>query len=136
MPFSSRACTTIAAAASEHPFLCKYRLPYPRLICRTSAVQAMRAVNQAMGRVIRHRWDYGAIILADERFRQPGTQKNMSRWVREHVNVYDSFGKAAASLTQFFKVGTARAGRGLRPARTVLAVRSSDCVVPPTARKP
>ena len=27
--------------------------------------QAMRAVNQAMGRVIRHRWDYGAIILAD-----------------------------------------------------------------------
>ncbi len=70
----------------------------------------MRAVNQAMGRVIRHRWDYGAIILADERFRQPGTQKNMSRWVREHVNVYDSFGKAAASLTQFFKVGTARTG--------------------------
>jgi hypothetical protein len=26
---------------------------------------AMRAVNQAMGRVIRHRWDYGAVILAD-----------------------------------------------------------------------
>ena len=31
--------------------------------------QATRAVNQAMGRVIRHRHDYGAIILADERFR-------------------------------------------------------------------
>jgi regulator of telomere elongation helicase 1 len=31
--------------------------------------QAARAVNQAMGRVIRHRRDYGAIILADERFR-------------------------------------------------------------------
>eukprot|EP00959_Pyramimonas_sp_CCMP1952_P429331 8991745-Pyramimonas_sp.AAC.1 len=29
---------------------------------------AMRAVNQAVGRVIRHRNDYGAIILADERF--------------------------------------------------------------------
>ncbi len=27
---------------------------------------AMRAVNQAMGRVIRHRYDYGAIILADK----------------------------------------------------------------------
>lgn len=26
---------------------------------------------QAVGRVIRHRRDYGAIILADERFRQP-----------------------------------------------------------------
>ena len=33
------------------------------------AQQATRAVNQAMGRVIRHRLDYGAIILADERFR-------------------------------------------------------------------
>ena len=31
--------------------------------------QASRAVNQAMGRVIRHRGDYGAIILADERFK-------------------------------------------------------------------
>ena len=29
---------------------------------------AMRAVNQAVGRVIRHKHDYGAIILADERF--------------------------------------------------------------------
>lgn len=31
--------------------------------------QATRAVNQAMGRVIRHMHDYGAIILADERFK-------------------------------------------------------------------
>ena len=29
--------------------------------------QASRAVNQAVGRVIRHRNDYGAIILCDER---------------------------------------------------------------------
>ena len=30
--------------------------------------QAYRAVNQAVGRVIRHRMDYGAIILCDERW--------------------------------------------------------------------
>ncbi|KXZ47102.1 hypothetical protein GPECTOR_38g339 [Gonium pectorale] len=64
---------------------------------------AMRAVNQAMGRVIRHRWDYGAILLADDRFRGASTQRNMSRWVREHVVVYDNFGRATASLTKFFK---------------------------------
>jgi regulator of telomere elongation helicase 1 len=29
---------------------------------------AMRAVNQAVGRVIRHKDDYGAIIFADQRF--------------------------------------------------------------------
>lgn len=31
--------------------------------------QAIRAVNQAMGRVIRHKGDFGAIILCDERFK-------------------------------------------------------------------
>ena len=30
--------------------------------------QASRAVNQAVGRVIRHRNDFGAIILCDERY--------------------------------------------------------------------
>ena len=30
--------------------------------------QASRAVNQAVGRVIRHRHDFGAIIFCDERF--------------------------------------------------------------------
>ena len=38
--------------------------------------QAIRAVNQAMGRVIRHRHDYGAIILCDDRFQvQPDAQE-------------------------------------------------------------
>lgn len=37
--------------------------------------QATRAVNQAMGRVIRHRHDYGAIILADERFKVSSLHK-------------------------------------------------------------
>ena len=44
---------------------------------------ATRAVNQGMGRVIRHRGDYGAIILADERF-QVG--------LRDHVRVGVNFG--------------------------------------------
>ena len=30
--------------------------------------QASRAVNQAVGRVLRHKDDYGAIILCDERY--------------------------------------------------------------------
>lgn len=39
--------------------------------------QASRAVNQAVGRVIRHRHDYGAIILCDERY---STDGQLVRW--------------------------------------------------------
>eukprot|EP00891_Asterochloris_glomerata_P003472 jgi/Astpho2/3472/e_gw1.00055.1.1_t len=42
--------------------------------------QAFRALNQAIGRCIRHRLDYGAILLIDERFQQPRNQLNLSRW--------------------------------------------------------
>ena len=39
-----------------------------------------RALNQAIGRCIRHRLDFGAILLIDERFQQPRNQLNLSRW--------------------------------------------------------
>ena len=47
----------------------------PRAICR-----ACRALNQAVGRCLRHRGDYGAILLIDERFRHPRHQQHLSRW--------------------------------------------------------
>jgi regulator of telomere elongation helicase 1 len=71
--------------------------------------QASRAVNQAVGRVIRHRHDYGAIILCDERFAQAGPQSQMSLWLRPHIKCYSKFGDSAFTLTRFFrdKVGAA-----------------------------
>ena len=66
--------------------------------------QGLRAVNQAMGRVIRHRWDYGAVLLADERFGTQQNLRNMSKWLRDQVVQHNSFGGAIASLTRFFKV--------------------------------
>ena len=64
----------------------------------------MRAVNQAMGRVIRHRWDYGAVILADKRFGEGNAMGQMSAWLKPHVVQHANFGQAASSLTRFFKV--------------------------------
>lgn len=66
--------------------------------------QGLRAVNQAMGRVIRHRWDYGAVLLADERFGSQQNLRNMSKWLRDQLVQHNSFGGAIASLTRFFKV--------------------------------
>jgi hypothetical protein len=62
---------------------------------------AWRAINQAVGRVIRHRLDYGAIILADERFSREA-EKHLSKWLRSHVKSFDSFGQFQLSLSSFF----------------------------------
>lgn len=51
--------------------------------------QASRAVNQAVGRVIRHRNDYGAIILCDERFSFGSNKNQISSWLRPHIKVYE-----------------------------------------------
>ena len=65
--------------------------------------QASRAVNQALGRVIRHRNDFGAILLCDERFGKAGTIGQLSKWLRGRVNVAASFGEVQGGLARFFK---------------------------------
>ncbi|XP_036178028.1 regulator of telomere elongation helicase 1 isoform X2 [Myotis myotis] len=66
--------------------------------------QASRAVNQAIGRVIRHRHDYGAIFLCDHRFTSADTRAQLPSWVRPHVQVYDHFGHVIRDVAQFFRV--------------------------------
>ncbi|CAI7927023.1 unnamed protein product, partial [Closterium sp. NIES-54] len=66
-------------------------------------LDAIRAVNQAVGRVIRHRHDFGSIILLDERFAEPKLKDRLSMWIRPALKVYSGFGEAAFSLTKFFR---------------------------------
>jgi Rad3-related DNA helicase len=51
--------------------------------------QATRAVNQAIGRVIRHKDDYGAIILLDERFSKASGQ--ISKWLRPQFKSFSRY---------------------------------------------
>ncbi|KAG8039730.1 hypothetical protein G9C98_000459 [Cotesia typhae] len=46
------------------------------------AVQAFRALNQALGRCIRHKGDWGAILLIDDRFLLSQNQSYLPNWVR------------------------------------------------------
>ena len=70
--------------------------------------QAHRAVNQALGRVIRHRHDYGAVILLDHRFAEARNRDGLSKWVRPHLRE-ETFGSTTRALVQFFKDSKAKA---------------------------
>lgn len=64
--------------------------------------QAARAVNQAIGRVIRHRKDYGVILLCDERFAGWTKESLLSKWMKDKVQIMESFGPVAGKVSQFF----------------------------------
>jgi regulator of telomere elongation helicase 1 len=66
-------------------------------------MQAIRATNQAIGRVIRHLNDHGAIIFMDQRFSYKNNLNNISGWIREVTQNYDEFGPAYRAIIQFFK---------------------------------
>ncbi|KAL7162436.1 hypothetical protein ACSBR2_042846 [Camellia fascicularis] len=70
--------------------------------------EALRAVNQAVGRVIRHRHDYGAIIFCDERFVHSSRQSQISLWIQPHIKCYSKFGDVVFTLTRFFQDGAIR----------------------------
>jgi hypothetical protein len=66
--------------------------------------QAYRAVNQAIGRVIRHKDDYGAIILCDERFSQQSSISQLPGWMRGHVKKITEYGVAITEIKKFFNI--------------------------------
>lgn len=65
------------------------------------AQSASRAVNQAIGRVIRHRNDWGAIFLLDDRFLADSQLAQLSGWVRPNVVKFakPAAGGAASTAT-------------------------------------
>lgn len=68
-------------------------------------LEATRAVNQAIGRVIRHRHDYGAILLCDYRFNQPRQKNQLSSWIQGHLKQmqHQSFGPNIGDVARFFR---------------------------------
>lgn len=65
--------------------------------------QAHRAVNQAIGRVIRHRHDYGAILFLDSRFSEPRNQLGVSKWIRPSFEPDKGVGPVNGSLVRFYR---------------------------------
>ncbi|VDK33181.1 unnamed protein product [Taenia asiatica] len=98
-------------------------------------LQAWRAVNQAVGRVIRHIQDFGAVFLCDERFASPEARSHLPTWMRSSVRVYDSFGPVLKAASEFFRAAEARYPPFLKAPMKPLPARrsftSAECTALP-----
>ncbi|KAM0172924.1 hypothetical protein ACHAPC_010608 [Botrytis cinerea] len=67
----------------------------------------MRAVNQSVGRAIRHRGDWAGILMVDERFRGEGVRGKLAGWIREGVRGVkeedQGFGRVVGGLGAFVR---------------------------------
>jgi chromosome transmission fidelity protein 1 len=66
---------------------------------------AMKTVNQAIGRALRHRGDFASIVLADERFARPALRDRLPQWLAASLetNSEATYGTFTRSLAQFFQ---------------------------------
>lgn len=64
-------------------------------------IQAFRALNQALGRCIRHKNDWGAIVLLDSRFADPKNRESLSKWIRNNLEIHQTWDEAVLSLKTF-----------------------------------
>ncbi|TQS34994.1 hypothetical protein Golomagni_04600, partial [Golovinomyces magnicellulatus] len=65
----------------------------------------MRAVNQSIGRAIRHKGDYAAIVMVDKRYKSERIKSKLPGWIKEGLVVDagdKSFTALLESLTKFF----------------------------------
>ncbi|KAL4792303.1 helicase C-terminal domain-containing protein [Aspergillus venezuelensis] len=66
----------------------------------------MRAVNQCIGRAIRHCNDYAAIILIDKRYGRSNIQAKLPGWIKQSLDkdsAHVPAGKTIDSLSRFFR---------------------------------
>jgi regulator of telomere elongation helicase 1 len=62
--------------------------------------EALRSVNQAIGRVIRHKDDFGCVVLADPRYTQ--LIDGLSTWITSSLERHETFGETYSAVAQFF----------------------------------
>ena len=64
----------------------------------------MRAVNQSIGRAIRHKMDYGAILLMDSRYAsRQNIYDSIPNWIKKSFVKTDSFQKAFPLFCKFMR---------------------------------
>lgn len=62
----------------------------------------MKAVNQSIGRAIRHKEDYATILLLDKRYSRKNVAGKLPFWIGKNLQNADKFGQAISSMSRFF----------------------------------
>ncbi|XP_033762374.1 ATP-dependent DNA helicase DDX11-like [Pecten maximus] len=62
----------------------------------------MKAVNQSIGRAIRHKGDYSSILLLDKRYSRKNVTGKLPTWIGKSLQNMDKFGQAMSRLSKFF----------------------------------
>ncbi|XP_058020094.1 Fanconi anemia group J protein isoform X2 [Ahaetulla prasina] len=96
-------------------------------------IQAYRALNQALGRCIRHRSDWGALILVDDRFGKSPNKytAGLSKWIRHQIHHYKDFDCALSSLDAFAKMNQNGAEVALQDPNSSLLMSTSLKILTP-----
>ncbi|XP_077791250.1 ATP-dependent DNA helicase DDX11 isoform X4 [Podarcis muralis] len=58
----------------------------------------MKAVNQSIGRAIRHQKDFASIVLLDHRYARPAIFNKLPQWIKSRTQTKPVFGPAFAAL--------------------------------------
>jgi Fanconi anemia group J protein len=64
-------------------------------------IQAFRALNQALGRCIRHKNDWGAVILLDSRLAEGSRFQKLSKWIQVFLRQYRGFAEIEKDLKEW-----------------------------------
>ena len=110
--FSDELCRAVIVIGVPYPNtrdvklnLIKSSIRNPRERNKWYSSLAFQAVNQAIGRCIRHKDDYGAVLLLDSRYcnsETGGAMSYLSKWIRPHVRVPSAINESLDSIQNFF----------------------------------
>ena len=66
-------------------------------------IMCMKAVNQSIGRSIRHRNDRSIILLIDERYKRLPIQAKLPFWIAETLTTHEKFHSAFKDISRFYR---------------------------------
>lgn len=91
-------------------------------------LDAVRAINQAIGRVIRHKDDYGGIFFCDHRFNNYRNKKDLSKWIQGHLQrlvTGGPFDSMIKDVHQFYENAKEKVILFIQFIRLVVSVRNN-----------